>query len=32
MGSETEDVIDKLLNTLLQRFKRAQEKSNERDS
>ena len=32
MGSETEDVIDKLLNTLLQRFKRSQEKSNERDS
>ena len=32
MGSDTEDVIDKLFNTLLQRFKRAQETSNERGS
>ena len=30
MGSDTEDVIDKLFNTLLQRFQRAQETSNER--
>ena len=32
MGSDTEDVIDKLFNTLLQRFQRAQETSNERGS
>ena len=34
MGSDTENVIDKLLNTLLQRFQRAraQETSNERGS
>ena len=32
MGSDTEDVIDKLFNTLLQRFKLAQETSNERGS
>ena len=32
MGSDTEDVIDKLFNTLLQRFQRAQEISNERGS
>ena len=32
MGSNTEDVIDKLFNTLLQRFQRAQETSNERGS
>ena len=31
-GSDTEDVIDKLFNTLLQRFQRAQETSNERGS
>ena len=30
MGSDTEDVIDKLFNTLLQRFQLAQETSNER--
>ena len=30
MGSDTEDVIDKLFNTLLQRFQHAQETSNER--
>ena len=30
MGSYTEDVIDKLFNTLLQRFQLAQETSNER--
>ena len=30
MGSSTEDVIDKLFNTLLQRFQQAQETSNER--
>ena len=30
MGSDTEDLIDKLFNTLLQRFQRAQETSNER--
>ena len=32
MGSDTENVIDKLFNTLLQRFQRAQETSNERES
>ena len=32
MGSDIEDVIDKLFNTLLQRFKRTQEASNERGS
>ena len=32
MGSDTEDVIDKLFNTLLQRFQNAQETSNERGS
>ena len=32
MGSDTEDLIDKLFNTLLQRFQRAQETSNERGS
>ena len=32
MGSNTEDVIDKLFNTLSQRFQRAQETSNERGS
>ena len=32
MGSDTEDVIDKLFNTLLQRFQSAQETSNERGS
>ena len=32
MGSDTEDVIDKLFNTLLQRFQRTQETSNERGS
>ena len=32
MGSDTEDVIDKLFNTLLQRLQRAQEISNERGS
>ena len=32
MGIDTEDVIDKLFNTLLQRFQRAQETSNERGS
>ena len=32
MGSNTEDVIDELFNTLLQRFQRAQETSNERGS
>ena len=32
MGSDTDDVIDKLFNTLLQRFQRAQETSNERGS
>ena len=30
MGSDTEDVIDKLFNTLLQRFKCPPETSNER--
>ena len=32
MGSDIDDVIDKLFNTLLQRFKRTQETSNERGS
>ena len=32
MGSNTDDVIDKLFNTLSQRFQRAQETSNERGS
>ena len=32
MGSDTEHVIDKLFNTLLQRFQRAQETSNEREA
>ena len=32
MGSNTEDVIDRLFNTLLQRFQRAQETSNDRGS
>ena len=32
MGSDTENVIDTLFNTLLQRFKNAQETSNERGS
>ena len=32
MGSHTKDVIDKLFNTLLQRFQNAQETSNERGS
>ena len=32
MSSDIEDVIDKLFNTLLQRFQRAQETSNERGS
>ena len=32
MGSNTEDVIDKLFNTLLQIFQHAQETSNERGS
>ena len=32
MDSDTEDVIDKLFNTLLQRFQCAQETSNERGS
>ena len=30
MGSDMENVIDKLFNTLLQNFQRAQETSNER--
>ena len=30
MGSNTEDVINKLFNTLLQRFQQSQETSNER--
>ena len=30
MGSDTKDIIDKLFNTLLQRFQNAQETSNER--
>ena len=32
MGSNTEDVIDRPFNTLLQRFQRAQETSNDRGS
>ena len=32
MGSNTDNVIDKLFNTLSQRFRRAQETSNERGS
>ena len=32
MASDTEDVIDNLFHTLLQRFQRAQETSNERGS
>ena len=32
MGSHTDNVIDTLFNTLLQRFQRAQETSNERGS
>ena len=32
MGSNTEDVIDRLFNTLLQRFQNAQKASNERGS
>ena len=32
MGSNTDDVIDKLFNTFSQRFRRAQETSNERGS
>ena len=32
MGSDTENVIDKPFNTLLQRFQRAQETSNEREA
>ena len=32
MASDTEDVIDNLFHTLLQRFQRAQETSNERVS
>ena len=32
MGSNTEDVINKLFNTLLQRFQQAQEKSNDNGS
>ena len=32
MGSNTEDVIDKLFNTLLQRFQNAQETSHNRGS
>ena len=32
MGGDTKDVIDKLFNTLLQRFQSAQETSNERGS
>ena len=32
MGSNTKDVIDKLFNTLLQRFQKSQETSNERGS
>ena len=30
MGSNTKDVIDKLFNTLLQRFQKSQETSNQR--
>ena len=32
MGNDTKDVIDKLYNTLLQRFRQSQETSNERES
>ena len=32
MGSDTKNVIDKPLNTLLQRFQRTQETSNEREA
>ena len=32
MGSDTNDVIDKLFNTLLQRFQQAQETSNKREN
>ena len=32
MGSDTENVIDALFNTLLQNFQRIQETSNERES
>ena len=32
MGSDTENVIDKPFNTLLQRFQRAQETSDEREA
>ena len=32
MGSNTEDVIDKLLNTILQRFQQPQETSNDNES
>ena len=32
MGSATKDVIDKIFNTLLQRFQNAQETSNDRVS
>ena len=32
MGSDTNDVIDRLFYTLLQRFQRAQETSNDRGS
>ena len=32
MSSDTKDVIDKLYNTLLQRFQQSKEKSNERGS
>ena len=32
MGSDTESVIDKPFNTLLQRFQRAQETSDEREA
>ena len=32
MGSNTRDVIDKLFNTLLQRFQKSQKTSNERGS
>ena len=32
MGSNTEDVIDELFNTLLQRFENTQETSNDRGS
>ena len=32
MGSDTEDVIDTLFNTILQRFQQAQETSNDKGS